>query len=513
MQTRQSFFKPYNVPAAVTDFLLHCCAILFATTIYSSSPQILNGLLILPCVATYLQSPSHGDKQAKPPRKAEVNGKLEETDDEAAESDLDALPTKPFITTYRGAMMVITCTSILAVDFPAVFPRRFAKTESFGTSLMDVGVGSFVFAAGIMAARQQLKEEESSQTPSFVGRLYTATRHSLPLFVLGFLRLWSIKGLDYAEHVSEYGVHWNFFFTLALLAPATALLHPVLRLTPSYGLLAFFLALGQELILFLPDNMKVYIILSDRKEGDWLSQNREGVFSFLGYLSIFIAGMGIGHGILTRDPDWRAKPTGPLIPEKDPLDEDAEWLASVLGQPAAPGEDATPAEQDNTAVQVSPELPFKPPALPKTAFFHLAKWTVYWFLFTVWAMWHYGPRLHVSRRMANLAYIVWVCAFNTFQLFLFCSVETLIFPDLYKAKDRLTESLKVKEATSRVMHAFNRNGLAIFLLANLLTGSVNLGLETLGMGEVQAMVVLVGYIGVLCGTAMLLDHWDISIKL
>ena len=501
LQSRQGYFMPYTVPAALTDFLLHCCAILFATTIYSSAPQVLNGLLILPAVATLLQSPAKTESTAKPYAKLQSNGKLETngkpaaSKDQKASDDLDPLPVKPFITTYRGAMMIVTCASILAVDFP-VFPRRFAKTESFGTSLMDMGVGSFVFAAGIVAARQQLKEQQSG-SPSFLARMKTALRHSLPLFALGFVRLYSVKGLEYAEHVSEYGVHWNFFFTLGLLPLATALIQPLLHYNPSHGLLAFIIACCYETALYYIDDFKAYIILSERKPDDWLSQNREGVFSFIGYFAIFLAGMGIGTGILPRDAGLELAPL-----DKDPMDPDAEWMASVMGES---GEEQQPAEQ-----QPIPQLK---PELPKTAFFHLVKWAVIWFILTGWAMWVYGPRLTASRRLANLAYVVWVCAFNTAQLLLFRSIEAWFFPNLYDAEDKKTERQRASDATSKVMQAFNRNGLALFLLANLLTGGINMSMQTLYMGDVQAMAVLVVYIAVICATALLLDHYDVSIKL
>lgn len=487
LQTRQSFFKPYTFAAAFSDFLIQCCAILFATTVYSSAPQMLNGLLILPAIAAFLQPAPEAKELAKPPK---------DKDDEA-KNEKDLLPVKPFITAYRGAMMIITCSSILAVDFP-VFPRRFAKTESFGTSLMDMGVGSFVFAAGVVAARQQLKEQLSASR-SMVARLKEAARHSLPLVILGFIRLWSVKSLDYAEHISEYGVHWNFFFTLALLSPTIAIIQPVLRWIPSYSIFAFAMAICYELALYCIPDMKVYIILSARNEGDWLSQNREGVFSFIGYLAIFIAGMGQGLNILERDPDFG----DPLKPEKDTMDEDAEWLESVLGG----------SDRAEPKAEYSMQVPQLKPEFPKQTLPRLGFWTALWFVFSTWAMWNYGPRLVVSRRMANLAYVCWVCCFNTAQLTLFCAVETVMFPNIYKAKSKEIERQRITDATSKVMHAYNRNGLAIFLLANLLTGAINMTVPTLHIGDVEAMTVLVGYMAVLTSVALALDHYDVSIKL
>ena len=58
-------------------------------------------------------------------------------------------PQRPFLNYTRSLMNISTAIVILGVDF-AVFPRRFAKTETFGTGYMDIGVGCFVVSNALV---------------------------------------------------------------------------------------------------------------------------------------------------------------------------------------------------------------------------------------------------------------------------------------------------------------------------------------------------------------------------
>ena len=57
------------------------------------------------------------------------------------------------IKTYRTWCYLLTTISILAVDFH-VFPRSQAKTENFGLSLMDTGVGLFIVCHSMKLSRK-----------------------------------------------------------------------------------------------------------------------------------------------------------------------------------------------------------------------------------------------------------------------------------------------------------------------------------------------------------------------
>ncbi|KAJ5711869.1 hypothetical protein N7488_006025 [Penicillium malachiteum] len=455
LQSRLSFFSPYGPAALLADFILNVLAILFATTAYSSAPLLLNIFLITPAVLLFLTQPAQRSPQkAKPPRK--------NTKDAAAQNEKESLPIHPWLTTYRAAMMIVTCVAILAVDF-RVFPRRFGKVENWGVSLMDLGVGSFVFSAGVVSARAVLKSRASkSPNRTLVARLIGSVRHSVPLLVLGLIRLWSVKGLDYAEHVTEYGVHWNFFFTLGILPPFVEVFDTLAVLIPSYEALALGIVVLYQVALESTD-LKSYILISPRGP-DLLSKNREGIFSFLGYLAIFLAGRGVGTRIIPRG----------TSSSKSPLQARKSILISL-------------------GIQV-----------------------MFWstlFYFNSYHAFGYGASMMVSRRLANMPYVLWVAAFNSAQILLFCLTETVFFPAVHRMSGKEGEEERTSLATSRILHAFNRGGLAIFLIANLLTGLVNLSIPTLDVTSPQAMAILVVYAAILTGAALGMDKYNIKLRL
>ncbi len=112
---------------------------------------------------------------------------------------------------------------------------------------MDIGVGSFVFSQGIVSAIPLLKNP-SHLTEPLLPKATTVLRKCSPALVLGLLRTISVKGTEYPvsdqylvtrvvvntsqEHVTEYGVHWNFFITLGLLPILQVLLHPLIVYVP-----------------------------------------------------------------------------------------------------------------------------------------------------------------------------------------------------------------------------------------------------------------------------------------
>jgi phosphatidylinositol glycan class W len=51
----------------------------------------------------------------------------------------------------------------------------------------------------------------------YFASIWKELKNSSILIIFGVLRLISVKSTGYVEHESEYGKHWNFFFTIVFV--------------------------------------------------------------------------------------------------------------------------------------------------------------------------------------------------------------------------------------------------------------------------------------------------------
>jgi phosphatidylinositol glycan class W len=135
---------------------------------------------------------------------------------------------------------------------------------------------------------------------------------------------------------------------------------------------------------------------------------------------------------------------------------------------------------------------------------------------------------HVAK--ANLQYVLWVAAYNTSFL-----LGYIILGALYHGNSPLLDVSDPEDTNQEVpvlLNAINKNGLLFFLVvstsslptilhnhqinyfqANVLTGLVNLSVQTMYSSDDVAMGCLTVYMAVLCGLAWVVRRRDRILKL
>ncbi|XP_066492315.1 phosphatidylinositol-glycan biosynthesis class W protein [Tiliqua scincoides] len=353
----------------------------------------------------------------------------------------------PSISVFRAYMNVLTSINILAVDFPQ-YPRRYAKTETYGTGLMDFGVGAFVFGNAVVCPEVRLKPGAVQRNSFYLTKQFSSV---WPLLLLGFGRLMSVKAIDYHEHTSEYGVHWNFFFTLASVRITASLLLTAFPVRKAW-IVAVTLAVGYECFLSLTP-LKMFIMHGSNGQGSrtgFLNANREGLFSIAGYLAIYMASVQVGLFLLRKRSSVR------------------EWFGVICSL--------------------------------LLTFFLL-------FICLNFCQTYVDT---TSRRMGNLSFCLWIVAYCLllFGAYLLADLA-LVFAKLLvdgatvpaswnivplsetnKKQDSETNDRKPIPQDLCLITAVNRNQLLYFLLANILTGFTNMLVDTIHSRTFSAMFVL-----------------------
>ncbi|THH03925.1 hypothetical protein EW145_g5899 [Phellinidium pouzarii] len=491
-----------NVPESLTfvsEWTLLALPLLLSMTLFADMPLVLCLLLLLPILLLYILpykrddppplSPIGIPRALSPSRPVDVSSGSNPLPAISPGSRM-TIPSLPSLTIYRSHMLLMTFIAILAVDFP-IFPRSLSKCETFGVSLMDLGVGSFVFSQGVVSAIPILKDPAHLIVPA-LPKIITVIKKMLPVFFLGIIRVISVKGTEYPEHESEYGTHWNFFFTLALLPILQVILHPAIAYIP-ISLLGFLVALSHQIGLSLTP-LQYYALNAPRT--NLLSANKEGLISLAGYLAIHLLGLSTGTVILPPSPsDFRR--------QQIKLGERIRGGLSTISVPVPDGIQ-TDSRRNRKALQ-------RQDTKTITELFSYA--TLWWTCLGICYLASEGGG--VSRRLANLPYVVWVAAYNTSFIMCYLVLDILAAPATNSrsqgwegASSQLEPpssetfykepKAKPKSRAPALLNAINLNGLALFLLANVGTGLINLSMSTMYASNTVAMLVLSAYSFSLC---------------
>ncbi|NWH90089.1 PIGW protein, partial [Aegithalos caudatus] len=441
------------------DFLVLVSPLLFSCTVLSPAIFFIPFILAAFCAAIFSKIYSQRKREARAPF-----GQIVEEFQKAC-LDPNCIPA---ITVFRVYVNVLTSISILAVDFPQ-YPRRYAKAETYGTGVMDLGVGAFLFGNALVCP--EVRQQSRGTQPRFSG----VGRQALsvwPLIALGVGRLLSVKSIEYHEHASEYGLHWNFFFTLALVRLAASLLLAVFPIHQAW-LAAVALAVLYQLLLSTT-SLKAFILHgSDGRDSrlGFLDANREGLLSLLGYLAIYLASVQVGQWLQRGRSSVRG------------------WLAALGGLAGA--------------------------------------------VLLLWVLLQLCQACAepVSRRMANLPFCTWVLAHCLLLLGLFLLTDlTLLFTKLLvrgssvpccwevvqppgSRKKHGTEAvLRDKLSQPCLISAINKNQLLFFLLANVMTGAVNILIDTIHSKAAFTLCILHLYMFLNCLIMYILHARNIVLK-
>jgi len=369
-----------------------------------------------------------------------------------------------YLSAHRAYVYLLTTIAILAVDFP-LFPRRYCKTEVVGYGFMDLGAASFVIVAGWTSV---LQHHQYQQSIAGSNHYYKVMKKCTPLLLIGLIRLATTKGLEYQEHVSEYGIHWNFFFTLCCIELImilwkqikTTFCNSALRTSATY--ISVDLVLGVAFMVTYQLYLSQYggqefIVYANRQcfantnssLCNAFAANREGILGVIGYCSLRLL---------------------------------SECIAKVcLLLPPPP-----PSSSSNDAISSQRRRLF---------YSSMGLWLLH-FLLTVC--------LHIpnSRRTTNASFILWALAHNT-SLLTCIHVVVDKTGNNNKNSDRRLDSEYY--TLPWILSSVNDFGLAVFLSSNVLTGLVNLTFDTLHSSNNKAMLILSVYLALVCGFALFLD--------
>uniref|UniRef100_A0A6V7MAH6 Phosphatidylinositol-glycan biosynthesis class W protein n=1 Tax=Bracon brevicornis TaxID=1563983 RepID=A0A6V7MAH6_9HYME len=397
-----------------------------------------------------------------------------------------------FLTNFRALTNIITAICILAVDFK-MFPRKFAKTEVYGLSLMDTGVGLFIMANALVSpeARHLSEGPKTNLWSRFTQNAQMCTKATAPLLILGFGRFIAIEYSGYQKHVTEYGIHWNFFITLAFIKIFTSTI--ATAISSKYAGLTGLWIIGMHEYALSANGIKEWV-LGNSPRDDFVSANREGLISVPGYVGLYLIGIALGR-VIHMAHNSSKRHISASIKKYNIRKFEFEYN--------------------------------------KFSIILITKLLVIIFI-TSAITFSCNVYFGISRRLANAGYCAWILLLTSIVLDGLLLVDTFLDAIIQivnknngsrkktnnrNGSRRVTfEDIKTNRAitidsTPEIFQAVNYNGLIFFLIANLMTGLINMTIRTIYVESFYALQVVTYYIIIVVMVALILYRYRIQLKL
>lgn len=353
---------------------------------------------------------------------------------------------------------------------------------------MDIGAGLFVICSALTSnyARKPISTTPANIIPSpppplSLIQTLLSMWQKVTVLLLGIGRLIVVKALNYQEHTSEYGTHWNFFVTLFFVWLLSDSIHTCcvfMKWNQDYFLPIFSLAtLVSYQYLLLSTPLTEYIFHTPRIS--FISHNREGLFSLCGYVSLYL---------LT---EWYSR----LTFFRFTLESSSTPKQISLWQQRASGEFYL---KEFLSILLSQEQ-----------FLSLCGGT-----FVIFCCYELSIIFQLpSRRLMNLSFVCLVLLISLSNLLLLFLIQFLFqfpllrqspppsptpssgfsSPPLSSSHSSVVKSSRLTVLPPLTLHLWNKHQLKLFLIANVITGCVNLIFETIYMSTAGALLILFGY--------------------
>lgn len=152
---------------------------------------------------------------------------------------------------------------------------------------MDIGTGALMFISGL-TSRHFIHHGKGAAK-----RIWENLKAMPLLFILAFFGVITRWVANHPEVVTEYGIHWNFFWTVIFITMFSSFIQNFSH--------AFINGIIMIVVyqIFLMNGATDYVFYAKRT--NFIAKNKEGFFGFLGYCCIYLLGMGLASRIFHRD--------------------------------------------------------------------------------------------------------------------------------------------------------------------------------------------------------------------